>query len=56
MNICDAYSDRCDLVGVAGIGMRERTKVVLDHLCSEALALGEQYKDVLLSDERAASH
>jgi len=30
MNICDAYSGRCDLVGVAGIGMRERTKVALD--------------------------
>ena len=53
MNICDAWSGRCDLVG---IGMRERTKVVLDHLCSEALVLGGQYKGVLLSDERATSH
>jgi len=30
MNICDAYSGRCDLVDVAGTEMRERTKVVLN--------------------------
>jgi len=52
MNICDAYSGQCDLVGVAGIVMREQ--VVLDVFRS--MVLGGQHKGVFLSDERENSH